>query len=458
MCLLLRAFDLFVVFVVPMSAEVGSEIIVDIDKPVAGGRMLARYHGQVVLVWGAIPGERVRARVEKAGKNILHADTTDVLVASSDRRHPGADWRCGGNAFAHIAYPRQCALKAEIICDALERIGRLSPAPRPEVLGSPERGYRMRARLHAREGRLGFFREGTHQLCDAAATGQLLPDTAEWITAAERVVAREELTGLNGLELAENIRGDERVCHLELQRGVDAARFASLATDQLTGLSATPGDRAGIVVLSGIPTVTDVLHLRPDDPASALRLRRDARAFFQGNRYLLEPLVRRVVALVPPGPVVDLYAGVGLFGLSLAAAAGNDVTLVEGDLVSGESLEQNAEPFAGRVSVARCSVESFLQSHVGRVPRGGPKPSPSAPAEDWTFIVDPPRTGMSKEAIAGILRARPRRIIYVSCDVATFARDTRTLLDAGWELDQLTGLDLFPNTAHIEAVAVFDHR
>jgi 23S rRNA (uracil1939-C5)-methyltransferase len=428
-----------------MSVEVGSEITVEVEKPVVGGRMLARHDGQVVLVWGAIPGERVRARVEKTGRNILHAETVEVLVGSPDRRDAGPDWRCGGNAFAHIAYPRQCELKADIIRDALERIGHLSPAPSPEVLGSPERGYRMRARLHARDGRLGFFREGTHQLCDAASTGQLLPETTEWITAAERVLARERLAGLNGLELAENVRGDERVCHLDLQAGADAARFASLAAHQLTGLSATPGDRAGIVVLSGVPTVSDVVHVRPDDPASALRLRRDARAFFQGNRYLLEPLVRRVVALVPPGPVLDLYAGVGLFGLSLMAAGTDDVTLVEGDLISGESLEQNVEPFGARATVARRSVESFLQSYVGRIPYS-------------TFIVDPPRTGMSKDAIAGILRARPRRIVYVSCDVATFARDTRTLLDDGYELSELTGVDLFPNTAHVEAVGAFSHR
>jgi 23S rRNA (uracil1939-C5)-methyltransferase len=423
-----------------MSADVGSEIILDIDKPVVGGRMLARHDGQVVLVAGAIPGERVRARVEKTGRNILHSETVEVLVGSPDRRDPGPDWRCGGNAFAHIAYPRQCQLKADIIRDALERIGRLSPAPRPEVLGSPERGYRMRARLHARDGRLGFFREGTHQLCDAASTGQLLPETTEWIAAAERVLAREQLTGLDGLELVENVRADERVCHLDLQAGADTARFASLAASHLTGLSATPGDRPGIVVLSGVPTVSDVLRVRPDDPASALRIRRDARAFFQGNRYLLEPLVRRVVALVPPGAVLDLYAGVGLFGLSLVAAGADDVTLVEGDLVSGESLEQNAEPFAARVTVARCSVELFLQT---------------AAPKDCTLIVDPPRTGMSKEAIAGILQARPRRIVYVSCDVATFARDTRTLLDAGYELDELTGVDLFPNTAHVEAIGSF---
>ncbi len=420
--------------------EIGSEIIVDIEKPAVGGPMLARHHGQVVLVWGGIPGERVRARVERAAKNILHAETTEVLVASPDRRDAGPDWRCGGNTFAHIAYERQCHLKAEIICDALERIGRLSSPPRPEVLGSPERGYRMRARFRVHDGRLGFFREGSHQLCDPAVSGQLLPQTTEWIAAAERLIAHERLTGLNGVELSENIRGDERGCHLDLDAGVDASRFAALAGG-LTGLSAARSDRPGVELLAGIPSVSDVLHVNPDDPRSALRLRRDVRAFFQANRYLLEPLLRRVVALAVPGCVIDLYAGVGLFGLSLAAAGADDVTLVEGDPVSGASLEENAEPFRGRVNILRRSVESFLST-------GGRPVS--------TIIVDPPRTGMSKAALAGVLRAAPQRIVYVSCDVATFARDTRTMLEAGYALDELTGIDLFPNTAHVEVVAAFN--
>ena len=410
----------------------GSAIELDVEKAAAGGRMLARHQGQVVLVWGAIPGERVRARVDKVGKGVVYAETIEVLAASSDRRSEARDWRCGGSVLSHIAYPRQLRLKGEIIADAFGRVGRMPLAEPPAVIPSPEHGYRMRARLHVRGGRIGFFREGSHDLCDAAPTRQLLPATHEWIAAAEEVLRRDTLTGLLSIELAENIPADERSCQLELADGEKRGHYAPLAD-------------------MGLREVTDVLHVREGDDGSALRLTRDARAFFQGNRYLLETLLRHVVALVPAGPVVDLYAGVGLFGLSIAAAGGEQVTLVEGDPVSGSDLQRNAQPFAGRVTVDRRSVEMFLASRKAEAVRH----LPSAVMTDATFIVDPPRTGLSKEAMAGAIAAAPARVVYVSCDVATLARDARLLVDAGYALDGLIGIDLFPNAAHVETVAVF---
>ena len=113
-----------------MPVEIGSVITLDIEKPAVGGRMLGRHEGQVVLVWGAIPGERVRARIERVGRGVLYAETAEVLEPSPDRRGAAADWRCGGNVYAHIAYDRQVLLKGEIIRETLGRIGRLPLASR----------------------------------------------------------------------------------------------------------------------------------------------------------------------------------------------------------------------------------------------------------------------------------------------------------------------------------------
>ena len=121
---------------------------------------------------GAIPGERVVAAVERVERQVAFASTVDVVSASPDRRSSHADPACGGCLYAHIGYDRQIDLKSEVIRDAFARLGRLPVEP-PRVAPSPERDYRMRARLHVRGDRIGFFREGTHDLCDAAATGQL---------------------------------------------------------------------------------------------------------------------------------------------------------------------------------------------------------------------------------------------------------------------------------------------
>jgi 23S rRNA (uracil1939-C5)-methyltransferase len=244
---------------------------------------------------------------------------------------------------------------------------------------------------------------------------------------------------MTAIELAENMPGEQRAGHLELHATADPQKYVGLS-ENLVGLSAQRVDRPGIVRLTGTTTVTD--SIRADDETHTLSLSRDVRAFFQGNRFLVEELVRRVVRLVPPGPVIDLYAGVGLFGLSLAASGWDAVTAVEGDPVAGADLARNAEPFAGRVKTIRRSVESY----VGSVK--------TAACEDTTILVDPPRTGISKDAITHLIRLQPLRIVYVSCDVATLARDTRLLHAAGYSLQHLSGIDLFPNTAHVETLAV----
>ncbi len=418
--------------------QTGSILTLDVEKPTAGGRMLARHQGQVVLVWGAVPGERVTARVDRTAKSVAFASTLDVLSPSPDRRALSGDGRCGGNVLAHVAYDRQRRLKGEIIRDAFGRIGRIPLDRDPEVMPSPERGYRMRARLHALNGRLGFYREESHELCDATQTGQLLEATSAWIATAQELIRRAGPAGVRAVEIAENIAGDERAVHLELREDVNPADYSALASG-LVGLTAQPANWLAPETLSGTPSVTDVIEVRAGK--APLRLTRNVRAFFQGNRFLIESLVRHVISLVDEGPVADLYAGGGLFGLALLATGRDDVTLVEGDPISGADLQSNAEPFRAHVRVERSSVEAFVDGRRSLRPA--------------TIIVDPPRTGLSREAISGVVTMKARQVVYVSCDVATLARDARVLVDAGYTVDRIEGLDLFPNTAHVETVVRF---
>ena len=410
----------------------GDVIIVTPEKPAAGGRMVARHHGLVLLVSGAIPGERARVRVERVERSLAYAAVEEPLGQHPSRRPVAFDPRCGGMVYAHIAAAEQVRLKGAIITDALARLGKLEVPGTLAVTPSPEAGYRMRARLHVRQNRVGYFLEGTHDICDAALTEQLQPDA---VAAVRQLAADLDAAGLSGgadIELSENRAADERTLHADLQPGGRLVAPASLgAVAGVTGLSWSDA-RGGAQEVFGHPYVHDTV--------GGVRLRRHARAFFQGNRVLLEPLVSSVVEACPDGPVIDLYAGVGLFGLALAATGRHHVVAVEDHPASVADLRANAQPLGEAVRVSDQMVERFVS---GR--------RPDAP---FTLVLDPPRSGMSKEAASGAVALGASRVVFVSCDVATFARDVRRFVDAGYRLDAVRGFDLFPATAHVEALGI----
>ena len=243
--------------------------------------MLARHGGQIVLVAGAIPGERVRARVERTASKVVFAEATEILEPSPDRRGLDIDWACGGSLYAHIDYRRQLSLKSELVADAFARIGKIALAGAVPVLASAEDGYRMRARLHARNGRFGFFREGTHELCDVAPTRQLLPATVD---ALERLGDAMQATGVAGIsscEIVENVPATERAVLVEL----DASHQVplDLAVEGITGLMFGDPSSARVAVVYGSPYVTDTIeaarHVRDvDSPRAVLLPGKQARA------------------------------------------------------------------------------------------------------------------------------------------------------------------------------------
>lgn len=412
----------------------GQTLPLTIEKPAAGGRMIARLDGQVVLVSGAIPGERVRVRVERVSKGVAFAETIAVEQASADRRDPAGDLLCGGTLLAHVAYPRQLDIKSAVVADAFARIGHVAlPGPVP-VAPSPEEGYRMRARLHVRGGRIGFFREGTHDLCDPRQTRQLLPascDVLDRLAAALRSVRAD---AVKEVELAENVDASQRVVALETAAPLDSRVIGRLdGTVGLTGLTAGGIGFGDLQVIDSLPV----------GDGRVVSLARDVRAFFQGNRYLLSPFVTHVIAQVPAGGhLLDLYAGVGLFAIPAALTTGARVTAVEGDAVTEAALHRNAATSGANVAAVHEPVESY----VVRLPQGS----------GGAVIVDPPRTGMSRDALEGVLKVAAARLIYVSCDVATLARDTRRIVDAGYAITRADAFDMFPNTPHVETVVVFD--
>jgi tRNA/tmRNA/rRNA uracil-C5-methylase (TrmA/RlmC/RlmD family) len=421
---------------------VAATIELDVERPVAGGRMLARHEGRIVLVSGAIPGERVRARIARTARHTVFADVVDVIAASPWRRTPFCDPRCGGSVYAHIVPEHQRTLKAAVVADAFRRLGGVTIGP-PSMAGASEDGYRLRARLHVRGARAGFFLEDTHTLCDAAATRQLTPDAMSAVAALLAQLG-DAASMVDVIVVSENVDASARVLHLELKAGARAAQIDGRVrlADGVTGVTARAGER--MMALAGVPTVTDragaLFKGEPPVPASTEWTRSGA-SFFQGNRFLIGDLVSHVLARVDGSRVLDLYSGVGLFAVALAAQ-GVTVTAIEGDAASGDDLELNAARWPSRIVVRRGSVEAVT-------------PALASGGLD-TIVLDPPRTGASAEALASIAALAAPRIVYVSCDPATLARDTKALIAAGYRLASVTGFDLFPNTAHVETVAVFD--
>ena len=409
----------------------GDVIPLTIEKPAAGGPMIARHQGRVVLVSAAIPGEQVRARIVRVAKGVAHADAVAIDEPSPDRRVASGDPLCGGCLYSHIAYPRQLEIKSQVIADAFKRIGRIELASPVAVAGSREDGYRMRARLHVRGSRAGFFREGTHDLCDARVTRQLLPQTLDTLDRLIAAIRSAGASAVREIELSENVDASERVVQLEALEPLDPRLVAKLGS--VDGL--TPG-----------PYVTDTLAIGD----ASLKLRRHVLAFFQGNRYLLRDLVTHVVERVPiGGSVADLYAGVGLFAVAAAVTRAAGVMAVEGDPHAADDLHANGVAAGAKLYTVKGAVEGFTAGAIRVLGR-----KLNGPIVE-TVIVDPPRTGVSPEALVAILGTLAPRIVYVSCDVATLARDARKILDAGYAIERADGFDLFPNTPHVETVVVF---
>jgi hypothetical protein len=241
--------------------------------------------------------------------------------------------------------------------------------------------------------------------------------------------------------VSENIPADERAMHIDLTDDAQPAHdvlVAAAAEARLTGCTAR--GPVGPLVHAGDAMVSDALARLTAGRAGTGSLRRRPTSFFQGNRFLLPPLVTRVLDAVPAGDVVDLYAGVGLFSVALAAIGHRRIVAVEGDRSSGADLRDNAAPYSAALKVVLGRVEDYVVQRGSRAD---------------TIVVDPPRTGISREAMEAIAQRGASRVVYVSCDPPTMARDARRLLDAGYALDAIEGFDLFPNTPHVETLGVF---
>jgi len=440
----------------------GEELELLVGALAYGGAGVARLDGYVVFVQGAVPGDRVRARVSKRKRAYAEARLVELIEPSADRiepraPHPGAPWQV-------LPYERQLAEKESQVREALARIGGFGDVLVESIVPAVE-PWRYRNKLEYSFGQddddgelvLGFHRPGRWYEID---------DVREDILASERVdVVRETVKAwcrqeglspydrrdgsgfVRNLVVREGRRTGQIQARLVTSEGDFAARELGEALEGVTGFLWTRS--AGVAettregetdLVSGSDTLVEEL----DCAGERLRFRISPDAFFQTNTEMAERLYGSAIELAELSGrerVFDLFSGIGTIALSLAPASR--------EVWGIEVVEQAV---ADALENARLNGIDNARFYAGDV-RTALRPLAEEAGAPDVVVVDPPRAGLSQKVVRRILELRARRLVYVSCNPTTLAPNARQLAEGGYVLERVRPVDMFPQTPHIECVA-----
>ncbi|MFC2015315.1 23S rRNA (uracil(1939)-C(5))-methyltransferase RlmD [Chloroflexota bacterium] len=383
----------------------------------------------VMFVPYTIPGETVRVDVTQVQARWANAQLLKVLEPSPHRVVPPCPHfgpgKCGGCHFQHISYEAQAEFKREVVLDQLRRIGGLEDANVQGIIGAAEPwGYRNHAQLSVTPGgELGFLTGDTHNVVPVKECLILDPLLDDLWAALDM-----EWPQLHRLHLRCGSATGDLLAVFELDHYEDFDIQVDFPVSCVLLLA--DGE---VVVLMGNPFYRE--HVAGRD------FRVSAGSFFQVNSGGAEALVSLVddyLALSGDERLVDLYCGVGLFSLSLAGSVVHMIA-VESDSSAVADFRHNARDLEN---------VTLIEGTAGRI-----LPRIEGPVDG--LILDPPRSGAGDQVVDEIVRLAPSRVVYVSCDPATLARDARRLTGTGYRLDQVQPVDLFPQTYHVESVALF---
>jgi 23S rRNA (uracil1939-C5)-methyltransferase len=435
----------------------GTELELVVDRLAYGGKGVARLEGYVVFVAGGLPGDRVLARVEKSKRAYAEARTIEVITPSPDRLepvadHPGAPWQV-------LPYERQLATKTEQVEDALRRIGRLDGFELEPIIPAVDQ-WRYRNKLEysfgtGPDGELicGFHAPGRFDEIVPVADNKLASEKGNALR--EQVLAvcqeaglpawdrRTQRGFLRNLVVREGSATGQTQVRLVTSPGklpVEALR-ERVETDglwwtQTEGLGeSTSGGKSQL--LAGTPQLEDRL--------GDLRFLISPEAFFQTNTRMAEVLygvAAQYAGLHGTERVYDLYCGIGTIALTLAPRARS---------VHGLELVEDAiQDAAENARINEVHNTSFYSGDV----RTSMRDLVSEAGKPDVVVVDPPRAGLSQKVVRRIVEAAPKRIVYVSCNPTTLAPNAAQLVEAGYVLERVRPVDLFPQTPHIESVAL----
>ena len=426
----------------------------------AEGMGIARVDQQVVFIHGAVRGETCVIRILKVLKNVAFARVEEIVERSENRIEPDcANFpACGGCDFRHLSYTEELEAKRMRVQDALQRIGG-AQIEVTEILGSEETtGYRNKSQFPISvEGRVGFYRARSHNVIPTTDCLLLPPQTGAIAKAVEEymrefsVSAYNEKTGkglLRHIYVRTNCEGAALVCLIvngkKLPQEAQLVERIRAACADTVGVVLNVNTKDTNVILGdsyrtlwGEDTLMDTL--------CGLSFRLSIPSFYQVNRPQAQRLYAKAVelaGLTGTETVLDLYCGAGTITLVMAGKAGRAI----GAEIVPEAIV-NAKENAARNGVE--NVEFFCGDAgdiAAKLARENLRPD--------VVVVDPPRKGLSEDVIVAIEKMSPERVVYVSCDCATLARDVKRFAEVGYELKTATAVDMFPRTCHVESVAL----
>lgn len=434
----------------------------------SNGEGVARHDGEVVFVPRAIQGETVRVKIVNVGKTCAHGEILAVIKPSPHRVEPACpDFpACGGCAFWHMDYAEECAYKRQRVIDALTRIGGVTLAELPFHPAQSCEGYRNKVQfpLAEQKGRpvAGFYRARSHNVVPVTAC-RIQPACADAVREAilgwmERyaIAAYDERTG-KGYVRHIYLRvgkqtGQLLVCLVvngqSLPRTRELLRAVQTAAPDLTSLVLNYNSSRGNTILG---TREEVLFGTGDieDVLCGLRFRLSVRSFYQVNHDQAEKLYEtalKFAALDESQTALDLYCGTGTITLCLAKRAGHAVGVEVVDAAIRDAKQNAARNGVSNVEFYCADAAKIAKQFAEE----GRRPD--------VIVVDPPRKGVSPDVIDAMAAMAPQRIVYVSCDPATLARDVKLLTERGYRMQQVEAFDLFPRCAHVETVVLLSHK
>lgn len=428
------------------------------------GLGVCRVEGCAVFVPNAAPDEEYDLRIVHIGKNAAHGRIEKIITRSPHRVNrlcPHAK-QCGGCDFWHLDYDAESALKAQRVTDALNRLGGQSLETVPITPAPTCEGYRNKAQFPVAPGKngpiAGFFKKGTHEVVEIAHC-RIQPDCADAAKDAvleymkKYAVSAYDETKHAGLVRHIYVRhaaatGEVMVCVVanreKLPREDALAALLQARVPGLKSVILNTNTRAGNAILGekqrtiwGADAIEDVL--------CGLRFRISPKSFYQVNRAQAEVLYRKALEaanLTGQERVLDLYCGTGTITLCLASRAKEaiGVEIIEAAVRdAGENAKRNG------ITNAKFFCADAGQA-AQRLSAEGERPD--------VIVVDPPRKGLSSDVIEAIAQMSPQRVVYVSCDPATLARDVKLLTEHGYALRHAEAVDLFPRCAHVETVVL----